>query len=112
MPNDEKRNRFGLVVPKELSVPDQVLDRLRGSPFKRLTDLANDLDISLEQLLEMMHTFIDSDGQEYFYHPTDAGRWDGSIDFPLEAWDWFELVTRRAVPAGIRKQALEFACSC
>lgn len=85
-------------------IADDVADRMRGSPKRRLRAFAEDLGWTLEQLMENLDGYVNSHGAEWII---DGARFEGTH---FDLWDEYELVSGKVVPADIRWSP--FSCSC
>ena len=93
------------VPTTEEQIKEEVLDRLRGGPKTRLRNLAAELELSYEDMMENLTAYVDGDDNNIRL----------GTDIPYEVvnsdiWSWYELVTGRKVPFAKRKNP--FSCSC
>jgi hypothetical protein len=89
----------------EEQIADKVFDRLRGSPKKKMAALANNYQMSYDDLMQKLKEYVESDGGEGIYLDVD-------IDYGTEGdmWMWYELITGEVVPHKLRDNP--FSCSC
>lgn len=91
--------------PDDLYRRDEVIDRLRGGPRQKMNDLAQEIDMSYDDLMNQLHQYIKSNGSEGIFLGVDI-----PYDDVSDMWGWYELITRTVVPTSIRENP--FSCSC
>lgn len=84
-----------------------VLDRLRGSPQRRLGEYAAGIDMTYQGLIEYLKAYVESNGNEMEIEYNNEHKRDSWYD---GLWDDFELMTGITVPQDIRYSP--FSCSC
>lgn len=98
------RDNYKPTTPEE--VAEEVADRLRGGPRKKIRETAADFGMSYDDLMYHCEKYLNSGGD---YYASEGGRFEG-MSLPDEFWSWYELVTGRHVPANMRYSF--FSCSC
>jgi hypothetical protein len=88
----------------EEEIAEDVADRLRGGPKRKIREWAESIGLSYEEVIQGAHGFLDHD--DYI---SEGGRFEG-VSLPTDFWDWFELATGRPVLANERGHF--FSCSC
>ena len=83
---------------------EEIRDKFRGGPMRKIRDLAQELDVTPEELLMHARGYLQYD--DYW---NEGDKFDGA-EIPSEFWDWFELVEGTPVPANKRGSFLSCAC--
>jgi hypothetical protein len=89
-------------TPEEIAA--EVHDRLRGGPKRKMREFASSIELDFEDLMQRLHAYVDGDDDGIHLGV------DTPYDEVPEMWDWFELITGKAVPASRRDNP--FSCSC